>query len=69
MARTFPSPGKGGLGVDPAKTALLCIEFQNEFTSEGGKLYPEVKDVMLKARPAVPKQTLEARCWPIVCCC
>ena len=40
------SPGRGGLGMDPAKTALLFIEFQNEFTSEGGKLHPQVKEVM-----------------------
>ena len=32
--------------MDPAKTALLFIEFQNEFTSEGGKLHPQVKEVM-----------------------
>ena len=39
-------PGKGGLGMDPSKTALLFIEFQNEFASEGGKLHPQVKEVM-----------------------
>ena len=32
--------------MDPSKTALLFIEFQNEFTSEGGKLHPQVKEVM-----------------------
>lgn len=37
--RTFVSPGKGGLGIDPKNTCLLCIEFQNEFTTEGGKLF------------------------------
>ena len=35
-----PPAGKGGLGIDPSKTALLFIEFQNEFASEGGKLHP-----------------------------
>jgi hypothetical protein len=32
--------------LDLSKTALLLIEFQNEFTSEGGKLYPAVKPCM-----------------------
>ena len=30
---------------DPATTALLCIDFYNDFLSEGGKLWPWVKDV------------------------
>jgi len=32
--------------IDPKTTALILIEFQNEFTSEGGKLYPAVSEVM-----------------------
>ena len=28
--RTFRAPGRGGLGIDPRKTALLFIEMQNE---------------------------------------
>eukprot|EP00927_Polykrikos_kofoidii_P037890 TRINITY_DN32096_c0_g1_i1.p1 TRINITY_DN32096_c0_g1~~TRINITY_DN32096_c0_g1_i1.p1 ORF type:complete len:598 (-),score=71.58 TRINITY_DN32096_c0_g1_i1:94-1887(-) len=44
--RTFSAPGRGGLGVDPKKTAVLFIEFQNEFTTKGGKLHPQVKEVM-----------------------
>ncbi|KAI8463261.1 MAG: Isochorismatase-like protein [Monoraphidium minutum] len=32
--------------LDPAKTALVLIEFQNEFASEGGKLHDAVKGVM-----------------------
>jgi hypothetical protein len=45
--RTFaPSEAKGGVDIDPSKTAVLCIEYQNEFTSEGGKLYDSVKGVM-----------------------
>ena len=43
--RTF-AVGRGGLGIDPRKTAMLCIEFQNEFCSEGGKLHGAVRDVM-----------------------
>jgi nicotinamidase-related amidase len=41
-----PAESKGGCTIDPQKTALVCIEYQNEFTTEGGKLYPAVKDVM-----------------------
>merc|ERR1719240_845996 len=37
---------KGGCEIVPAKTALVCIEYQNEFTTEGGKLFPAVKGVM-----------------------
>merc|ERR1719408_1168386 len=37
---------KGGCAIEPSKTALVCIEFQNEFTTEGGKLFPAVKGVM-----------------------
>lgn len=32
--------------LNPQKTAVVLIEFQNEFASEGGKLHPAVKDVM-----------------------
>lgn len=31
---------------DPQKTAVVLIEFQNDFTSEGGALHGAVKDVM-----------------------
>ena len=34
--------------LDTKETALLLIEYQNEFTTEGGKLYPAVKEVMEK---------------------
>jgi len=37
---------KGGCEVVNSKTALLFIEYQNEFTSEGGKLHDAVKGVM-----------------------
>ncbi|HEX5810923.1 MAG TPA: cysteine hydrolase [Pseudonocardia sp.] len=36
------------LQFDPAKTALVLIEFQNEFTSEGGVLHGAVSAVMDK---------------------
>ena len=32
--------------IDVAKTALVLIEYQNEFTTEGGKLNGAVKDCM-----------------------
>jgi len=45
--RTFASSdAKGGCDVNPTKSALICIEYQNEFCCEGGKLYPAVKDCM-----------------------
>lgn len=34
--------------LDPARTALLLIEYQNEFASEGGKLHDAVKESMEK---------------------
>jgi nicotinamidase-related amidase len=36
------------LQLDPAKTALVLIEYQNEFTSEGGALHGAVSGVMDK---------------------
>ena len=36
------------LQLDPAKTALVLIEYQNEFTSEGGVLHGAVAAVMDK---------------------
>ncbi|WP_367318605.1 cysteine hydrolase [Streptomyces sp. HUAS ZL42] len=34
------------LKLDPAKTAIVLIEYQNEFTSDGGVLHGAVADVM-----------------------
>lgn len=34
--------------MDPSKTALVLIEFQNDFTTEGGALHGAVKEVMEK---------------------
>jgi ureidoacrylate peracid hydrolase len=36
------------MSIDPATTAVLLIEFQNEFTSEGGAMYGAVGPVMEK---------------------
>ena len=42
--RAFPGrQAKGGAELVPSTTALLMIEFQNDFTSDGGKLHPAVK--------------------------
>jgi len=32
--------------MDPKKTALVLIEYQNDFTSKGGTLHDAVKGVM-----------------------
>ena len=34
------------MAIDPAGTALVLIEFQNDFTTEGGVLHPAVQPVM-----------------------
>ena len=34
------------MNVDPNSTAIVLIEYQNDFTSEGGALHGAVKDVM-----------------------
>jgi len=45
--RTFsPEHSKGGVEISAPKTAVLFIEFQNEFTSMGGKLHDAVEEVM-----------------------
>ena len=38
--------------LDPAKTALVLIEFQNDFTTEGGSLHAAVQGV-LESKEAV----------------
>ena len=39
--------------LDPKETALVFIEYQNEFTTEGGKLHEAVKDVMEKTNSEI----------------
>jgi nicotinamidase-related amidase len=34
------------MAIDPSTTALVLIEFQNDFTSEGGALHGAVEAVM-----------------------
>ena len=46
MPARVHTPGLGGVDVDPKKTAVVFIEYQNEFTTEGGKLHEAVKGTM-----------------------
>jgi nicotinamidase-related amidase len=34
------------MAIDPKRTAVVLIEFQNDFTSEGGVLHDAVRGVM-----------------------
>merc|ERR1712048_909614 len=48
LPRSFaPARAKGGAKMQANKTAVLFIEYQNEFTTEGGKLHGAVKEVMV----------------------
>jgi nicotinamidase-related amidase len=53
------------MNVDPRTTAVVLIEYQNDFTSEGGALHGAVKDVMqendmLERSRAVAEEAREA---------
>jgi nicotinamidase-related amidase len=41
-----PSARGDPVAVDPKHTAVVLIEYQNDFTSEGGALHDAVKGVM-----------------------
>lgn len=41
-----PEPSITSFTLDPKDTAFVFIEYQNEFTTPGGKLHDAVKDVM-----------------------
>jgi len=43
-----PAEAKGGIPIHNSRTALLFIEYQNEFTSEGGKLHSAVRPCMMQ---------------------
>lgn len=43
-----PDGAQGGRELEAASTALIMIEYQNEFCAEGGKLHDAVKDVMAR---------------------
>jgi nicotinamidase-related amidase len=38
------------MSLDPSTTAVLLIEYQNEFATEGGVLHPAVKGVMAETK-------------------
>ena len=40
------SAAKDVFSLNPATTALVLIEYQNEFTTPGGKLHEAVKECM-----------------------
>ena len=46
MSGRVHTPGLAGVDVDAKKTAVVFIEYQNEFTTEGGKLHEAVKGTM-----------------------
>lgn len=57
---------------DPSKTAFVFIEFQNEFTTEGGKLYDAVKPTLEKYNtmenaPKLLSKARESKCTVIHC--
>jgi hypothetical protein len=43
-----PDRAQGGCEIHPDSTALVMIEYQNEFCAEGGKLHDAVKNVMAR---------------------
>jgi len=65
-SRAFqPADAKGGSEIKPATTAVVFIEYQNEFTTKGGKMHGKVKEVMeasdmLKQSAAVAKAVRKA---------
>ena len=45
--RTFrPNEAHGGEDPLPSTTALILVDFQNELTTEGGKMYAKTKECM-----------------------
>ncbi|MEM8487065.1 MAG: cysteine hydrolase [Bacteroidota bacterium] len=47
--------------VDPKKTAVVFIEYQNDFTSEGGTLHDAVKSVMAETNMLENSKTVAAK--------
>ena len=54
VQESFPrtiKPGVGGVApIHASNTAMVCIEYQNEFATEGGKMHPAVKECMEKTK-------------------
>jgi len=58
--------------LDPSETAFVFIEYQNEFTTEGGKFHDGVKDVMARTNMLENSSRLlrfarAARCTVVHC--
>lgn len=53
--------------IDPHKTAVVLIEYQNEFTTEGGKLHDAVKTCMDKTQMLTNSQKLMNRARELGC--
>jgi ureidoacrylate peracid hydrolase len=52
---------EAGMAIDPQTTAVVLIEYQNDFTSEGGVLHGAVEEVMDKTNMlANTKRVVEA---------
>eukprot|EP00587_Corethron_hystrix_P016628 CAMPEP_0113324928 /NCGR_PEP_ID=MMETSP0010_2-20120614/17382_1 /TAXON_ID=216773 ORGANISM="Corethron hystrix, Strain 308" /NCGR_SAMPLE_ID=MMETSP0010_2 /ASSEMBLY_ACC=CAM_ASM_000155 /LENGTH=210 /DNA_ID=CAMNT_0000184491 /DNA_START=150 /DNA_END=782 /DNA_ORIENTATION=- /assembly_acc=CAM_ASM_000155 len=48
--------------LNPSETALVLVEYQNEFTTEGGKLHDAVKDVMKETNMLENSASLTKAC-------
>jgi hypothetical protein len=46
MSSDAGTPPEVNLNLDPKETAVVLIEYQNEFATNGGKLHDAVKEVM-----------------------
>ncbi|KAJ1459268.1 Isochorismatase-like protein [Pelagophyceae sp. CCMP2097] len=71
--RTFnAAEAKGGVEVDPSKTALVLIEYQNEFATEGGKMYeavaPNMESTGMLAKSAALVAAARAKGMKILHC-
>ncbi|RYZ44047.1 MAG: cysteine hydrolase [Myxococcaceae bacterium] len=49
---------ESAMSLDPSTTAVLLIEYQNEFATEGGVLHPAVKGVMAETNMLENTQAL-----------
>ena len=55
------------LAVDPKESALVLIEYQNEFTTEGGLLHDAVKESMAKTKTLENSKELLDACRAAGC--
>jgi nicotinamidase-related amidase len=65
----LPRAGEDPMSLDPATTALVLIEYQNEFTSDGGALHGAVAEVMDKTNMlANTRKVVDAGRFLTNCC-